>query len=79
MCSGHGPNDVKARAALQALACKHSSLSKAITATLEVGDSAAEDIEALCNNMNRFHQELQDYAMTAEVSNENILKILTKM
>jgi hypothetical protein len=29
--------------------------------------------------MNRFHQELHDYATTAGVSNENILKVLTKM
>ncbi len=79
MCSGQGPNDVKARAAFQALAFKHSSLAKAVTATLEVGDLAAEDIEVLRNNMNRFYQELQDYATTAEVLNKNILKILTKM
>jgi hypothetical protein len=79
MRSGHGPNDIKARAALQALVHKHSSLEKAVTATLEVGDLADEDIEGICNNMIRFHQELQDYAMTAEVSNENILRVLTKM
>ncbi len=29
--------------------------------------------------MNRFHQELEQYASTAEVSNGNILKVLAKM
>jgi hypothetical protein len=69
MRAGQGPNDIKARAALQALVCKHSSLAKAITAAMEVGDLAAEDIEVLHNNMNRFYQELQDYTTMAEVSN----------
>ncbi len=79
MRAGQGPNDVKARAALQALGCKYSSLAKAATAALEVGDLAAENVEVLHNNMNRFHQELQDYETTAKVLNENILKVLTKM
>jgi hypothetical protein len=51
MHAGQGPNNVKARAALQALVRKHSSLAEAVTATLEVGDLAAEDIEVLCKDM----------------------------
>ncbi len=38
MRAGQGSNDVKVKAALQALIPKHSSLAKAVTATLEVGD-----------------------------------------
>jgi hypothetical protein len=79
MQSGHGPNNVKTRAAIQALVCKHGSLAEAVTIALEVGDLADIDIEALWLDMNRFHQELQDYVTMAEVSNENILKVLTKM
>ncbi len=38
-----------------------------------------EDIEALRDEMNKFHQELEKYTTMAEMPNGNILKVLTKM
>jgi hypothetical protein len=61
------------------LICKFCLVTKAITFALDVGGLVNKDIDALWDNMNRFHQELEQYAATAEVSNENILKVLVKM
>ncbi len=79
MHTGHGPEDVKARAALQALVCKFGLVTEAVTFTMDVGGLVNKDIEALWDDMNRFHQELEQYAATAEVSNGNILKVIAKM
>jgi hypothetical protein len=79
MKSDQGPNDLKARAALQALVCKHNSLAEAVTAALDGSDSVAEDVKALQDEMNKFYQELQDYAAAANVSNRTILQVIAKM
>jgi hypothetical protein len=79
MKSNQGPDDLKARAALQALVHKHNSLAEAVTAALDGGDSVAEDVETLQDKMNKFYQELQDYAAAANVSNGTILQVVAKM
>ncbi len=42
-----GPNDIKARAALQDLVRKHKSLTGTVTAALDVGESNAKDVASL--------------------------------
>jgi hypothetical protein len=79
MRSDLGPKDIKARAALQTLVRKHSSLAGAVVATLDLGESNAEDMASLQDEMNKFHHELQEYLATANVSNGTILQVVAKM
>jgi hypothetical protein len=55
MQTGHGPEDVKATAALQALVSKFGLVAEAVTCALDVGGLVDKDIEALQDDMNKFH------------------------
>ncbi len=79
MQTGHGPEDARARVALQALVCRFGLVTKAVTFALDNGAVGSKVIETLQKDMNQFHQELEQYASMAEVSNGNILKVLAKM
>ncbi len=46
MQTGHGPEDVKARAALQALVRKFGLVAEAVTFALDVGGLVNEDIDS---------------------------------
>jgi hypothetical protein len=79
MRSNLGPEDIKARAALQTIVCKHSSLAGAVVAALDLGESNTEDMASLRDKKNKFHHKLQEYSATANVSNGTILQIVAKM
>jgi hypothetical protein len=79
MQTGYGPEDARARVALQALVRRFGLVAKAVTFALDYGAAGTEDTKTLQEDMNQFHQELEQYASTAEVSNGNILKVLAKM
>jgi hypothetical protein len=79
MKSDCSPEDVKARLALQALITKFGSVAEAFTYAVDSGSSVADDIKVLRDNMNRFHQDLQDYTTTMNVDSNTILKVVTKI
>jgi hypothetical protein len=79
MKSDLGPKDIKARAALQTIICKHSSLAKAVAAALDLGKWNTEDMASLGDKINKFHHHLQEYLATANVSNGTILQVVDKM
>jgi hypothetical protein len=54
-------------------------VAEAVAVALEGGDLAADDIQALREGMNAFHQQLNDYASAAQVESSSILRVISKM
>jgi hypothetical protein len=79
MQAASGPEDSKAKAALKLLVDKFGSVAEAVEFAVDSGNSASDDVRAISEDLNRFQHELQEYAATANVGNQAILKVITKM